>query len=230
MSMSRLLGSWRQGLLLAVVAAIAVAFVAAQPRTAHASGTPKFKATEIADAVLFNDGPAAPYLANLRRGPMQWNNTTRELQARVNAAVDADPQWAGQFGSRMQSGDPQTVAVGVAQFGMLVRRVLDSWFNAQKVAQWATDLSQAWIHGQLILNVATANVNENAFDTVDDSWYDNLSEKATQLGDIQQLDAAAAAEMVSVVLLAENVAMQDPASQLLKEVVINDLAAGLKVG
>ena len=231
--LSRLTGWWRQALLLTVVAALAVAFVAAQPRTARANGTPRFKATEIADAVLFNEGPAAGYLSMLRRGPMAWNDTSRELRRRVNEAIEADQQWAGRFAGGMQSGDPKAVTNAVIDLATLLRQILNSWYGQYQINQWVADLARRWIHDQLILDVITPNINEYTFDLINDAWYDasKATDEVTQFDAIQQLDTAAADEMVSIVLLAQDLAMEsDPRSQLLKEIVINDIAAGLKLG
>jgi len=58
MSMSKVMGWWRRGLLPTVVVALVVAFVAVQPRAARATGT--------VDAALSGEGRAAYYLKTPR--------------------------------------------------------------------------------------------------------------------------------------------------------------------
>src|SRR5688572_27985968 len=83
---------------LAVVLALAAALVAGylwqgQAGAAEQSA-PKYGATELADAVLFNEGPAARHLGSLGRGEVPWNDTLREGQKAVHEAIERDPRWA----------------------------------------------------------------------------------------------------------------------------------------
>jgi hypothetical protein len=184
MFIAALVASWRPALLATVVAALAIAFVASRSRPMWAVAAPRFEATQIADAVLFNEGPAARRLTVPRREPMVWDNITRELRVRINTAIAADPLWSGKFAAGMQSGEPEAVAAATAQLAVLVGLVLNKWLAPNQMARWKARLAREWIAGQLVL---------------------------------------------SIVLLAENLAMeQDWRSRLLKEIVIRDLAAGLR--
>jgi hypothetical protein len=79
--MARFSRRWRSLLLLAVAIAVGVAFATLRTSAATAGGgAPRLPATEIADAVLFNDGPAARYLGELNRGPTAWTDSIRETR------------------------------------------------------------------------------------------------------------------------------------------------------
>jgi hypothetical protein len=98
---------------LAAVLTLATALVAGYLWQGQASagegGAPRYGATDLADAVLFNEGPAARHLESLGRGQVPWNDVLREGQKAVHDAIDRDPRWARSFAARLQSGDPQRV-------------------------------------------------------------------------------------------------------------------------
>jgi len=95
--------------LLVVALAAGAIWLAQGQANAGERGAPRFDAVTLADAVLFNEGPAAPYLDSLGRGHVPWNDTLRDGQKAVHEAIYRDPKWADAFAAGAQSGDPQRV-------------------------------------------------------------------------------------------------------------------------
>jgi hypothetical protein len=126
-------GRWRWGAVL-VAAGLAGAAVAGQSQAAPAaSKVPAFSAVQLADGLLFKDGPATPYLASLDREPVRWTDPLRKARESVDEAISRDPKWGASFAQRIQSGDPNQVLRGLTDLSVLSRGVLDKLFGADVV-------------------------------------------------------------------------------------------------
>src|SRR5688572_14873402 len=78
--MARFNTRWRRMALVALAVTVGVTFAGWRAGTASAEPAPRLTAVEIADGVLFNDGPAAKYLTELDRPETQWTDEMRQIQ------------------------------------------------------------------------------------------------------------------------------------------------------
>jgi hypothetical protein len=101
--------------------------------SADERGAPRYGATELADAVLFNEGPAAKHLESLGRGQVPWNDALREGQKAVHEAIDRDPRWARSFAARLQSGDPQRVKASLEELSKVTLESLERALGRDRV-------------------------------------------------------------------------------------------------
>ena len=222
--MAKLISRARPVLLVVLAVAVAVTFATWRANRAHAEGeAPRFTATEISDGVLFNDGPAAGYLAELNRGPTQWTADLRGVQRAVNEAIEADPAWANHFAEQMQSGDPNLVNEGFTSLGETVRRVLDDRYGPDEVDRAIVEIDRQWVDERLI-RIAVLH-NEFAFDSGHEVWY--------------ALDVFVAAEVAVVAIVAAALALVvvkpvepdlvfSAKAQLAYEILIAKIAVGLR--
>jgi hypothetical protein len=123
--------------LLVVVLAVAVGLglVFARGSAFATTTTPSLTSAEIADAVLFNDGPAARYLAAIDREPVRWTDELRSVQAGVRSALAADPTgyYTSAFAVAMQSGDPRAVRAALERLGETVHTYLKQRYGQEKL-------------------------------------------------------------------------------------------------
>jgi hypothetical protein len=132
LGMPEFIKAWRSMAVLAL--AIAAGLFLTQYGTASAA-TPALKATDIANAVLFNDGPAAGYLKTVDRTPVQLTPEIRTVQAGVKKAIEGDKTgfYTSQFARQMQSGDPLVVRSALSHLGRTVHTVLEQQYGAAKL-------------------------------------------------------------------------------------------------
>ena len=90
---------------------------------------------DLADAVLFNEGPAARYLAGFPRPTNEWTDPARRHRTAVDAAIAADSRWAASFAYRLQSGDVATVDAALLDLAKLARMQADRLFGPDEVAR-----------------------------------------------------------------------------------------------
>jgi hypothetical protein len=113
-------------LLVAVVLAAGGAYLW-QGRADAAQRTPVFSPVQLSDAVLFNEGPAAPYLESLGRGRIPWTDTLREGQKAVNESIAKNQG----FAADLQSGDPVRVRTALRDLSAAARDALNRrWGSA----------------------------------------------------------------------------------------------------
>jgi len=237
--MAHLKARWRSLAVLALAVAVVVGF-AWRGGPAAAVEVPSFKAGDIADAVLFNDGPAAGYLSGLRRPPFQWNEELREIQRGIRTAVE-DPRFATGFATRMQSGDPRQCQSAMLDLGLVARRVLYDRYGAQRVDQLAKAVDGAFAEERL-LRAAVLNhefsldtdINTHIdFDVVlvsdfsrDTSWHVDIAVLVDTA-----VDAVTSATLVLATIDVFNLPMEhSERSQLAAEVLIDHLASDLRAG
>jgi hypothetical protein len=85
----------------------------------------RFSPVQLSDAVLFNEGPAAPYLESLGRGQIPWTGTLREGQRAINESITRDQARAAAFAANLQSGDPARVRTALRDLSALARESLN---------------------------------------------------------------------------------------------------------
>lgn len=239
--MAHLKARWRSLAVLLVAVVVGIGFAAWRGGPAAAVEVPRFKAGDIADAVLFNDGPAAKYLAGLRRPPFEWNEELREIQRGIRTAVEADPRFADSFASRMQSGDPRQCQSAMSDLGLMARRVLYNRYGSQQVDQLAKAVDGAFAEERL-LRAAVLNhefsldkdLNTHIdFDVVlvsdfsrDTSWHTDIAVLADT-----SVDTVTSATLVLATIAVFNLPMEYSERSLLAgEVIINHLASDLRAG
>jgi hypothetical protein len=229
--------------LLALAVVAGVAFATWRGGPAEAADVPRLKAGDIADAVLFNDGPAAKYLAGLRLGTTQWTDELREIQHRIRAKVEADPEFAATFVARMQSGNPRDCAKAVSDLGQLARDVLYARYGRDQVDRTAMVLDKSFAAGAIgsgaILNNEfshaydlDADINMQ-FDSVlvldfvrDTSWHADHAILADTA-----VDVARTATLMLATVAVFNLPMEySDRTSLAGEVLLNHLATDLRAG
>ncbi|GIG62092.1 hypothetical protein Lfu02_64640 [Longispora fulva] len=132
-----------------LTAAVGLTLAAAQAGTASAAPSTRWTAAQIADGLLFNDGPAARALAGLHRAPTAWTAELRDARVRIDRAVSADPAWSATFVREMRSGDPRQVAQGLADLGDVARQVLDARSGSAGVSAAVSYTNQSWANNQM---------------------------------------------------------------------------------
>jgi hypothetical protein len=123
---------WRSVLVVAVAMMTALTLIGARGAFAAAKAAPTFTSAEIANAVVFNEGPAAKYVSSNGRPAIKWNRDLRNVQTGVLNAVATDPSLT-EFAAQMQSGDPQLVQQGLQNLGNTVGTFLKANFSTGQV-------------------------------------------------------------------------------------------------
>ncbi|MEU6074696.1 hypothetical protein [Micromonospora sp. NPDC047074] len=118
-----------------VLATVSVGFGArGQANPGWPGGTPRFTATQLSNAILFNDGPAAYRLVYLERPPTRWTVTLRLAQNVLNAELTRRGGWSEAYISqRVQSGNPVLVRDGLVTLVGLAREVFNREFGKETV-------------------------------------------------------------------------------------------------
>lgn len=120
-----------RGLALLVTLALAAGGIYLWQGRAEAAGkAPRFGAVQLSDAVLFNEGPAAPYLESLGRGQIPWTWTLRDGQKAINESISRDQQWGSVFAANLQSGDPVRVRTALRDLSGVARDALTRKWGA----------------------------------------------------------------------------------------------------
>ena len=136
--MERLKRRWRPLLVVALALAAGFALTLARGTAfADAQTPPRLTSVQIADAVLFADGPAAVYLSSLERERIHWTPELRSVQKGITAAIAADGTgyYGSEFAPAMQSGDPRLVQQALGELGATVRTYLEQRFGADQVEE-----------------------------------------------------------------------------------------------
>jgi SdpC family antimicrobial peptide len=217
-------------LLLAMVVMVGLAFTTA--RSGPAVAAPSFSAWEIANGVLFNDGPAAERMAALRRPATPWTRDLRDLQESTRRMVESDSVFVRTFPRQMQSGDPRQVEAGLTELGSVARRVLEERFDPEVIDKSIFELDTDWIPEKLAK--AAALHMEFALD--------NGKEWAVETNYVVAENVALALELAVAVVIAYAIALvktfpkENPewtnatGANLAKEVLVADLARDLRAG
>jgi len=123
------------GLLVLVLATVSVGFGARGQAAANwPAPPPRYQATQLSDAILFNDGPAADRLVFLQRPPTRWTPGLRQAQSAINLELVRRGAWSdGAIAQRLQSGNPVAVRDGLVTLVTLAREVLNRQFGKATV-------------------------------------------------------------------------------------------------
>ncbi|GGO21738.1 hypothetical protein [Micromonospora parathelypteridis] len=123
------------GLLVLALATVSLGFGArSQADPGWPGPPPQYRATEVSDAVLFNDGPAAYRLVNLKRPPTRWTTALRYAQGALNSELTRRDTWSDtMIVQRIQSGNPVAVREGLVTLVALAREVFDKTFGKETV-------------------------------------------------------------------------------------------------
>jgi hypothetical protein len=128
----RLSGRWRLVLASAAVAAVAIG-TAGPVGAATATPAPAFAAVDLADAVLFDLGPAAPFLDGVDRSHNAWTELGRRYRTVLIDAIRADARWGRSFAARLQSGDRATIDQALHDLGVLAHAQADQVYGVDTV-------------------------------------------------------------------------------------------------
>lgn len=110
----------------ALVAIVAVGLgYAGQVQADAPAEAPTYQAAELADAILFAEGPAARHLTGLERPKIEWTEEAKRSKDAINEAIAKDEKWGESFASRIQSGDPNAIAPALHDLGVKSRLALD---------------------------------------------------------------------------------------------------------
>ncbi|MEJ3745594.1 hypothetical protein WEI85_20170 [Actinomycetes bacterium KLBMP 9797] len=156
------------GLLVLALATVSLGFATrGQADPGWPSGPPRFRATQLSDAILFNDGPAAYRLVYLERPPTQWTPALRQAQTALNAELTRRGSWSeGYISQRVQSGNPVVVRDGLITLVALAREVLNREFGKETVDAAVLLVNDALMANAYEIIRGDYQVNEN---DVDDS-------------------------------------------------------------
>jgi SdpC family antimicrobial peptide len=123
---------WLVILALAVAAAVGLTSLRSTPSYA---GAPQLTPAQIADGVLFNEGPAAQYLTSVTRDQIPWTTQLRDVQSDIKAALESDASgyFRSQFVQQMQSGDPMAIRSALQRLGETTRQVLETRYGTDSV-------------------------------------------------------------------------------------------------
>lgn len=232
---------WRSWTALALSVAVGFALAGWHGGSASAMEVPQLKAGDIADAVLFNDGPAAQYLTALRRPNFRWSEELRAIQRSVRSAVEADSKFAATFAARMQSGDPRQCQSAMSDLGLLARRVLYARYGDQRVDQLARLVDSAFGEKKILLDA----ILNHQFDLDDDINLQlhtifvldtDFTRDTSWHADVEALldtavDTVTPVTLVLATIDVFNLPMENSErSQLAGEVLINHFATDLRAG
>jgi hypothetical protein len=92
---------------------------------------PRLSSVDIADAVLFDDGPAVAYLSSVERSTIHWTAELRSVQTGVRDTLWTDPSgyYRADFATAMQSGDPRLVQQALQHLGTSLRGYLETRYG-----------------------------------------------------------------------------------------------------
>ncbi|MDG4809440.1 hypothetical protein O7634_22060 [Micromonospora sp. WMMD1120] len=173
------------GLLVLVLATVSLGFGArGQADPGWPAPPPRYRATEISDAVLFNDGPVANWLVHLQRPPTRWTPALRYAQSALNAELTRRGSWSeAAIGQRIQSGNPVVVRDGLVTLVAVAREVFNRTFGKETV-----DAAVLLVNDALL---------ENAYEVVRADSYidtDNNNRTPLEVGTIRAIFAGGFAD------------------------------------
>lgn len=131
-----LLRTWRGRLRLAVVLLTITSLglgYATQVQANVDGEAPRFNAVDLADAVLYGEGPAASYIAGWERKPTEWTDSAVKTREAVQEAIVGDEKWSDSFAVRLQSGDAQLVDSALQDLATFTRVVADKLWGADAI-------------------------------------------------------------------------------------------------
>jgi hypothetical protein len=115
----------------AVAAAIAVVVSVLPASSASTTASaPRMSAVELANGLLFNQGPAAHYLTALGRPSIQLSGKPLAVERFVDRALRAHPALAAAFVRDVQSGNRVKVDIALTSLGTLTKAALDREYGA----------------------------------------------------------------------------------------------------
>jgi SdpC family antimicrobial peptide len=195
---------------LTVAAAVGLASLRSIPSYAAA---PPLTSTQIADAVLFNEGPAARYLTSVDRSPITWTAKLREMQAGVKRALDTDQSgyFRVQFVQQMQSGDPAAVRSALTRLGQTTLNYLETRYGKGEVDTAVRSLGISWQ-----TDAASSSSVEIASNVA----------AVTDVVSVLEVYAIAVAVLIAIIVLA--IPGDSTKAQLAEETFVNKVAAGLR--
>jgi hypothetical protein len=138
-------GRWRW--VVAAGVATAIGLTSAGQVWAAPKAAPAFSAVDLADAVLFDGGPAAPYLAELDREKVEPTEASHHIQQVIDKAIEADPKWGSSFAVRIQSGNPRLVQSAVQDLWLFSRTALEGVYGTDAVAKSILEAQKAADNG-----------------------------------------------------------------------------------
>ena len=99
------------------------------------TAAPRLTSVEIANAVLFNEGPAAQYLASFQRSPVRWDEDGLVAKGAVLNAIrnDTSGYYSSTFAQQMQSGDPEAIEGALDHLGSTTKDALVQSYGQQRV-------------------------------------------------------------------------------------------------
>lgn len=139
-----------------VPVAVAATGVIAYQSYAHAATratAPVFSATQLADGVMFDNGPAAPYLVSLNRPVPPSSSQLTAIENATNSAISANSSLAASLATELQSGNPSQVQNALSQLGSVTLSVLDGLFGSTAVTQAAANLNNEINEGQILQGI-----------------------------------------------------------------------------
>ncbi|GAA5179630.1 hypothetical protein GCM10023322_10170 [Rugosimonospora acidiphila] len=223
-----------------VAGALAGAAVVTQSQAASAaSKVPVFSAAQLSDALMFKDGPAAPYLASLQRDPVKWTDAQRQAERTLDAAISKDPKWSASFAARIQSGDPNQVRSALNDLAVMARGVLDKLFGPDAIDR-AASLLHDGIGNELVENfdnfIVTRTDLDQAFAVIADQSRDGGEDNIA----VYQSNNAIAVERSTAFIWSESIVMlinrvptvDDPVYQemsMLQELLVRTITQSLEL-
>jgi hypothetical protein len=193
-------GRWRLTVTALVTTAVGLG-VAGQVSAASHPPAPTFSAVDLADAVLFDVGPASTYLARFQRPTNQWTDSARRHREAITEAIRADPAWSRSFARRLQSGDLPVVERALLELAILARAQADRLFGPA-----AVDRAVEVAHRGDGLFALTPPVHEHALDVV-----------------LQTFDVV----VVAYILISSLTTEPGPQGQLLRDQLVHEIATKL---
>lgn len=131
---TRTMRRWRWVIAFAAAALTGLAYAGQMASAAEPTGpAPEFSAVDLADAVMFNDGPAAKFLTELERPDLEWTDDMLRGKQAIDAAIAEDDQWGRSFAQRMQSGDPNEITKALDDLATLSRQAMNDLLGKKEV-------------------------------------------------------------------------------------------------
>ncbi|MEQ4304266.1 hypothetical protein ABNF97_23265 [Plantactinospora sp. B6F1] len=223
--MARFNARWRRITMAALAVTLGVTFAGWRAGAASAEPAPQLTAVEIADGVLFNDGPAAKYLTELDRPETPWTDEMRRIQELIRRYLDADPQLAKALSTWMQSGDPLKVAKGMHELGAVARKVLDELYGSEAIDKWVGEIDKAWGEERLYLQYTQVQLTQLINETMLDMYKGADTAVAV---DVAVVAVAVVAVVVAVVAIDATPREFSQRTRLAHEMLVKTIATSLR--
>lgn len=178
------------GLLALALTTVSLGFGArSQAAPGWPSAPPRYPATQLSDAILFNDGPAAYRLVYLERPPTRWTQALRQAQSALNAELTRRGGWSDAYVSqRVQSGNPVVVREGLVTLVALAREVFNREFGKETV-----DAAVLLVNDFIMAANAQEVVRADSYIAMDDDLTNDLR-TPLEMGAVQAVFAGAFAD------------------------------------